>query len=428
MAIIKSFWLMDIGTGANMTEEDAALFFRRWRNTGVIPAAVYSDWELETYGDNTGMLVKMKPGTIDIMGYWLQLAGLISDREQLTIAAADPTFARIDRVVAYVHPDNNNMDVKVVTGTPAGSPVAPILVQDLGDEWQESIALVAVAANETSIESGHVTDDRSFSYPDFDPDATVLPTQISPQGAGSNLDADSVDGWEPGSVVLATGGEKTIASGAITIDPDADNEGHYRIDTESDGTPDSLDTITFTTPTDGYVIIISPEHDDRTVILTISGNISTPDGLSIYLLDTEDYVILRYNTTLTKWQVIGGVYPSSWAISIPIGTGAADISTGIVDYYELPLSGVMVYHRLVSEDAGVSIKIDVWKDTYANWPPVDADTIFSANEPELSTAQKDEDTTHEIVITKGDWIGINVDSVTGAQKVTLALGGYRKRG
>ncbi|KKM80255.1 hypothetical protein LCGC14_1341760, partial [marine sediment metagenome] len=202
MPIVETYWLFDLGAGSSMSEEDAALVFRQWRNTGVIPAAVYSDWELEIIGDNSGMQVKMKAGTHNVMGYWYQALGIISDRLVLTIAAADPANPRIDRVVVWVHPDNNTMGVKVVEGTPGGAPSAPPLVQDLDDEWQESLALVAVAASETSIESGHVTDDRTFSYPDFDVNATVLPTQISPQGAGSTLDADTVDGWSPGGVVI----------------------------------------------------------------------------------------------------------------------------------------------------------------------------------------------------------------------------------
>ncbi|KKM78567.1 hypothetical protein LCGC14_1358600, partial [marine sediment metagenome] len=222
--------------------------------------------------------------------------------------------------------------------------------------------------------------------------------------------------------------EKTIASGAITIDPDADDEGHYRIDTQSDDPSDSLDTITFTTPTDGQIILISPEHDDRTVILTVSGNIVAPDGLSIYLMDTEDYVILRYNSTLSKWEVIGGVWPIAWVLNVPVGDGSSNIGTGVVDYYELPFNGIMTFFRFVSEDAGVTIQMDVWKDTYANWPPVVGNTIFSGNKPVLSTSQKDEDTTLAVVITKGDYLGVNVDSNTDAQRVTLSMGGYRKRG
>jgi len=145
-------------------------------------------------------------------------------------------------------------------------------------------------------------------------------------------------------------------------------------------------------------------------------------------MDTEDYVILRYNSTLSKWEVIGGVWPIAWVLNVPVGDGSSNIGTGVVDYYELPFNGIMTFFRFVSEDAGVTIQMDVWKDTYANWPPVVGNTIFSGNKPVLSTSQKDEDTTLAVVITKGDYLGVNVDSNTDAQRVTLSMGGYRKRG
>jgi len=418
---------MDTGAGGNMVAADAVVFFQRWRGPGVIPAAVYSDWELEVIADATGMQVKVKPGAVDLKGYFFKMSGLEADRDVITIDAADPTNPRIDRIVAYVDAVAEVADIKVVTGTPAGSPTAPALVQDIAVEWQESLALVAVAASETSIESGHVTDDRTFSYPDFDPGATVLPGQISPQGSGSTLDADSVDGWEPGSLLSDSGGLETLASGVITINPFVSSESHYKVDTEAAAASDDLDTISFSAGTKNVIIIIRPQHFARTIIVTNAGNIVTPNGRSIYLTNLEDFVILRYDLISTDWEVIGGVYPTSWNISIPIGDGGNDIPLGVVDYWELPFDGTITYHRLVSEDAGVTIQLDVWIDSYANWPPVVADTIYGTK-PALSAAQKVELTSLDVAVAKGDWLGINVDSNTDAQRVTLVLGGYRRKG
>ena len=79
---------------------------------------------------------------------------------ELAISPADPTNARIDLVVARVYDDNfagasAEWALEVVTGTPAGSPVAPTAPDNC-----LVLAQIAVAANEDAIESGHITDLR----------------------------------------------------------------------------------------------------------------------------------------------------------------------------------------------------------------------------------------------------------------------------
>jgi len=73
-----------------------------------------------------------------------------------------------------------------------------------------------------------------------------------------------------------------------------------------------------------------------------------------------------------------------------------------------------------------SIKIDIWKDTYANLVPTDADTITGANEPEISSGVKDEDSTLTSwtkTLTAGDWLFFNVDSVSTFKRIALSLRG-----
>ena len=68
--------------------------------------------------------------------------------------------------------------------------------------------------------------------------------------------------------------------------------------------------------------------------------------------------------------------------------------------------------------------IDVWKDTYANFPPTVADTIAGSEKPTLSSAIKNEDltlTTWTTSVTTGDIIGFNVDSASTVTRVTLSI-------
>ena len=71
-----------------------------------------------------------------------------------------------------------------------------------------------------------------------------------------------------------------------------------------------------------------------------------------------------------------------------------------------------------------SIVVDIWKDTYANFPPTDADSITASAPPTISTATKAQDATltgWTTSIAAGDILRFNVDSVTSIQRVTLSL-------
>lgn len=64
------------------------------------------------------------------------------------------------------------------------------------------------------------------------------------------------------------------------------------------------------------------------------------------------------------------------------------------------------------------------KDTYANYPPVDADSITASAPVTISSATKSQDSTltgWTTSISAGDVLGFNVDSITTCQRVTIAL-------
>ena len=71
-----------------------------------------------------------------------------------------------------------------------------------------------------------------------------------------------------------------------------------------------------------------------------------------------------------------------------------------------------------------SIVVDIWKDTYANFPPTNADTITSVTPPTITTAQKSQDSTltnWTTSISEGDILAYTVDSCTNITRVTVSL-------
>jgi hypothetical protein len=131
-----------------------------FRNLGEGPVAGKL-LELEPYADSTGMNVKVKAGQALVRGHYYDSTGT----ETITIPAADTTNPRIDRVVLRLDPTANSIVLHLLQGTPAASPVAPALTQTDGAIYDLPLAQIYVAANETIIAPGDVTDERTLFQP-----------------------------------------------------------------------------------------------------------------------------------------------------------------------------------------------------------------------------------------------------------------------
>lgn len=158
MAVTADEYLpFDSGPGASVQESG-------WRNmmkhmvgsaSGVIRG--FGN-DCNTFGDSSGMQVKMNTGECFMRGHY----GSFSSLKTLAIASNASGNPRVDIVVLRCHFANNNIVVDVVQGTPAGSPVAPSVTQNT-TMWETKLADVAVANGAVTITSGNVTDRRVFT-------------------------------------------------------------------------------------------------------------------------------------------------------------------------------------------------------------------------------------------------------------------------
>lgn len=106
-----------------------------------------------------------------------------------------------------------------------------------------------------------------------------------------------------------------------------------------------------------------------------------------------------------------------------IDGGGSAIETGLKGFIEIPFKCEIQRVTMLADQSG-SIKVDIWKDTYANFPPDNADTITGANEPEISATTKDQDATltdWTKAIAAGDILAFNVDSAATIEKLTIVL-------
>jgi hypothetical protein len=104
-----------------------------------------------------------------------------------------------------------------------------------------------------------------------------------------------------------------------------------------------------------------------------------------------------------------------------------DIAVGVKRIIRVP-HGFDPLTWVVYSDATISIVIDIWADTLANYPPADADTITGGNEPEIVSALIDDgDASAFDPLAAGDFVTFNIDSVTpgSATWVTIQLIGTR---
>lgn len=134
-------------------------------------------------------------------------------------------------------------------------------------------------------------------------------------------------------------------------------------------------------------------------------------GVSVYAIITAGSLQDMQNTFLPA------------TIEYIIDGSGVVITAGVKAYIEVPFDCVITAVRMFADVTG-SMVIDVWKDTYANYPPVNADSITASANPTISSGVKSQDTTltgWNKVINAGDILGINVDSCTTATLATISI-------
>ena len=110
-------------------------------------------------------------------------------------------------------------------------------------------------------------------------------------------------------------------------------------------------------------------------------------------------------------------------LTFVIDGGGEAITTGEKGHLEVPFACTIQQVTMLADQSG-SIVVDIWKDTYANFPPTDADTITASAPPTISSAQKSQDailTGWTKAISAGNILAFNVDSCTTITRVTISL-------
>ena len=200
------------------------------------------------------------------------------------------------------------------------------------------------------------------------------PSDITPQGSGSNLDADKVDGYHASSFEFVA--NKGVANGYASLDA------NVKVVQE----PASA------TATPAANKIVKSQADGKLHMDWISDNF-------------REYLI-----------------------TLVVGDGVYTIQTGFKGGIAFAFSGTIIGWRIISIDdnppTSGSIEIDVLKSSYTDFPSGLQSICGTGTKPNLSSAVKNESTNltgWTTTINHGDIVAFNVVSVTNLKKVQLVL-------
>jgi hypothetical protein len=163
-------------------------------------------------------------------------------------------------------------------------------------------------------------------------------------------------------------------------------------------------------------------HNATDLVLPGGENITTAAGDEFTFIEyaTGDWRCISY--ALASGLSIGGKEAS---INFVIDGGGATITTGIKygAKVEVPFDCTITSYTALADQSG-SITVDIWKDTYVNYPPTDADSITASAPVDITTATKSQDSTltgWTTSLTKGDILLLNVDSAASIQVLSISL-------
>ena len=111
------------------------------------------------------------------------------------------------------------------------------------------------------------------------------------------------------------------------------------------------------------------------------------------------------------------------SIAFIVNGGTSVITPGVKGFLEVPFDCNIDQATVLANQSG-DLVVDVWKDTFANFPPTNADTITGGSEPTISSAQSSQDSTLSgwtTGILAGDIVGFNVDSILNVHRATISL-------
>ena len=147
----KSGFFNSSGGDRTYDAADFAAYFGSLVTNGIF----YSDPANLQVTPGSGLAVSIAPGSAWIGGYRYENTEALSK----TLATANGSYPRIDRIVIRWSLLNRNIMAEILTGTAAATPSAPALTRS-PDVYELCIAELLVPQAATQVTAGNITDTR----------------------------------------------------------------------------------------------------------------------------------------------------------------------------------------------------------------------------------------------------------------------------
>lgn len=198
---------------------------------------------------------------------------------------------------------------------------------------------------------------------------------------------------------------------------------HIAIDIDGAGSALGLGVVLYFVPLDTKALIVEGSKGDPGGVDAWRGPYDSGDTYVVNEAVSNggsSYVATVDNPTTepgvdpgweAEWMLLAEVEKTA-GITFTFDGNGYPLDTGIPRYWPVPYDCTITDMTLVADRFG-SLVIDIWKDTFANHPPTDADSITSSSPPTLSSAIKGSDTTlagWTTSLAVGDVLAFNVDS------------------
>lgn len=164
-------------------------------------------------------------------------------------------------------------------------------------------------------------------------------------------------------------------------------------------------------------------------LVSEGGSTATPASGQVTVYAKADGLLYSKDDAGTEKLLSSGAVPvdaSVATINFVIDGAGSEIADGIKGDLMIDFACTINSWTLLADVSG-AIVIDIWKDTYANYPPTDADAMPGGGKEPTITASgtKAQDTSitdwTSDDIAAGDILRFNVDSCTSITRCTLAL-------
>lgn len=140
--------------------------------------------------------------------------------------------------------------------------------------------------------------------------------------------------------------------------------------------------------------------------VTATGGLGECDLAAIEALDGTG---VARRTGDKQWELDEGVFN----IPFVLNRDGTEIQAGSIFDVMIPFACTLTGITMVGDQEG-SCVLDIWKDSLANYPPTDADSICGSNKPTISAGtsyEDDELTGWTTAVSAGDCLRFNLDSV-----------------